>query len=33
VYPSRPVRIIVGFEAVGKFDLIARVIGEQLAQR
>jgi tripartite-type tricarboxylate transporter receptor subunit TctC len=32
-YPSRPVRIIVGFGAGGNFDLIARVIGEQLAHR
>jgi tripartite-type tricarboxylate transporter receptor subunit TctC len=32
-YPSRPVRIIVGFAAGGNFDLVARVIAEQISAR
>jgi tripartite-type tricarboxylate transporter receptor subunit TctC len=32
-YPTRPVRILVGFAAGGNFDLVARVLGEQLAER
>jgi tripartite-type tricarboxylate transporter receptor subunit TctC len=32
-YPSRPVRIIVGFTAGGAFDLTARLIGQWLSQR
>jgi len=32
-YPSRPVRIIVGFAAGGTFDITARLIGEWLSQR
>src|SRR5262245_66254384 len=32
-YPSRPVRIIVGFSAGGGVDLIARLIGQWLAER
>jgi tripartite-type tricarboxylate transporter receptor subunit TctC len=32
-YPSRPVRIIVGFTAGGNFDLTARLIGQWLSQR
>lgn len=32
-YPSRPVRIIVGFAAGGNFDLVARVIAERMAER
>jgi tripartite-type tricarboxylate transporter receptor subunit TctC len=32
-YPSRPVRIIVGFPAVGGVDIIARVIGQWLSER
>jgi tripartite-type tricarboxylate transporter receptor subunit TctC len=32
-YPSRPVRIIVGFAAGGNFDLVARVIAEQMSAR
>jgi len=32
-YPSRPVRIIVGFAAGGGTDLIARVIGQSLSER
>jgi len=31
-YPSRPVRIIVGFGAGGNFDLVARVIAERMAE-
>src|SRR5512140_3417745 len=32
-YPSRPVRIIVGFAAGGNFDLVARVIAEEMSVR
>jgi tripartite-type tricarboxylate transporter receptor subunit TctC len=32
-YPSRPVRIIVGFTAGGNFDLTARLIGQWLSQQ
>src|SRR5215510_6340882 len=32
-YPTRPVRIIVGFTAGGNFDLTARLIGQWLSQR
>ena len=32
-YPSRPVRILVGFAAGGNFDLVARVIAERMAER
>jgi tripartite-type tricarboxylate transporter receptor subunit TctC len=32
-YPSRPVRIIVGFAAGGPNDMIARLIGQWLSQR
>jgi tripartite-type tricarboxylate transporter receptor subunit TctC len=32
-YPSRPVRILVGFAAGGNFDLVARVIGERMAEK
>jgi tripartite-type tricarboxylate transporter receptor subunit TctC len=32
-YPSRPVRILVGFAAGGNFDLVARVLGQSLSER
>jgi tripartite-type tricarboxylate transporter receptor subunit TctC len=32
-YPSRPVRIIVGFPPGGAFDLAARIIGQWLSER
>ena len=32
-YPSRPVRIIVGFPAGGGNDVIARLIGQWLSER
>ena len=32
-YPSRPVRIIVGFSAGGATDIIARLIGQWLSER
>ncbi len=32
-YPSRPVRIIVGFAAGGNFDTIARLIGQWLSEQ
>ena len=32
-YPTRPVRILVGFAAGGNFDLVARLIGQSLSER
>jgi len=32
-YPTRPVRMIVGFAAGGPFDLVARLIGQSLSER
>jgi tripartite-type tricarboxylate transporter receptor subunit TctC len=32
-YPSRPVRLIVGFAAGGAFDIMARLIGQWLSER
>jgi tripartite-type tricarboxylate transporter receptor subunit TctC len=32
-YPTRPVRIIVGFAAGGGFDIVARLMGQCLSQR
>ena len=33
IYPSRPVRLIVGFGAGSASDILARLIGEWLSER
>ena len=32
-YPTRPIRILVGFAAGGNFDLVARIVGQWLSDR
>jgi tripartite-type tricarboxylate transporter receptor subunit TctC len=32
-YPSRPVKVLVGFAAGGNFDLVARLIGQWMAEQ
>ena len=32
-YPSRPVRVIVGFAAGGATDIVARIMGQGLSER
>jgi tripartite-type tricarboxylate transporter receptor subunit TctC len=32
-YPTKPVRLVVGFEAGGNTDTVARVVGQKLAER
>src|SRR5215469_10555355 len=32
-YPSRPVRMIIGFSAGGPIDILARLIGQWLSER
>jgi tripartite-type tricarboxylate transporter receptor subunit TctC len=32
-YPTRPLRIIVGFPPGGSFDLVARIVGQWLSER
>ena len=33
IYPTRPVRLIVGFEAGGAADILARLMGKWLSER
>ena len=32
-YPTRPVRILVGFVAGGNFDIVARLMGQWLSEQ
>ena len=32
-YPTKPIRIVVGFAAGGAPDALARMVGDRLAQR
>jgi tripartite-type tricarboxylate transporter receptor subunit TctC len=32
-YPTRPVRLVIGFPAGGSFDIVARLIGQWLSER
>src|SRR3982751_6437122 len=32
-YPTRPVRILVGFVAGGNFDIVARLVGQSLSEQ
>src|SRR4051794_24214134 len=32
-YPSRPIRMVVGFPAGGPTDILARMVGEAMAER
>src|SRR5450756_1025143 len=32
-YPTRPVRILVGFTAGGNFDIVARLMGQWLSEQ